>query len=176
MGDFIAFANLTRHRRNSVAKKIRAKDSSLKKLRDTSVPLAAVAHSVVEAALGAECANESLEEALAPINLFAVRAELLRRLQSSGGRPALSGASRRVKIPLGNAEWTKLEELASMIAGYEGDPKSSPIAPSAGQIASVLLGLSVQSVISQVNKSSKPALSPLARELAARSTMKSSQR
>jgi len=41
--------------------------------------------------------------------------------------------------------------------------------PSAGQIASVLLSLSVRSVVSQVARSPNPAASPLARDLAARS-------
>jgi AcrR family transcriptional regulator len=54
-----------------------------------------------------------------------------------------------------------LEELAAAVAG-------PGFCPSAGQIASVLLSLSVQTVISQVAKAPKPASSPLARDLAAR--------
>ena len=134
----------------------------LKVIRDTSVLLPRIEPSVIEAALGAEPSGHTLDEALAPITLFAVRSELLDRLQSSGGRPALSGTSRRAKIPLGDAEWEQLEELAAVVA-------SPGFSPSAGQIASVLLSLSVRSVTAQVAKSPQPASSPVARELAARS-------
>jgi hypothetical protein len=93
--------------------------------------------------------------------LFAIREELVRRLQSSGGRPGLAGVSRRAKIPLGDREWLELEELAAAI--------SSPgFAPSAGQVASVLLSLSVRVVASQVSRSAGQSASPLVQELAAR--------
>jgi hypothetical protein len=144
-----------------MAKKIRTTEPTLKVIRDTSVPLSHVSPTTVEAALGAEASDQKLEEALAPITLFALRSELLNRLQSSGGRPALSGTSRRVKIPLGDAEWAELEELAAVVSG-------PGFYPSAGQIASVLLSLSVRSVVSQVARAPKPGASPLARDLAAR--------
>src|SRR4051794_33102757 len=82
----------------------------------------------------------TLERALAPITLFALREELGQRLQSSGGRPGLVGTTRRVKIPLSDQEWLQLEALAA--PGF---------APSAGQVASVLLSLCVRSVASQVS-------------------------
>ena len=144
-----------------MAKKIRATDSTLKVVRDISTPLAHVDTAIVESALGAEASAGKLEEALAPITLFAIRSELLSRLQSSGGRPALLGTSRRTKIPLGDADWADLEKLAAVVSG-------PGFYPSAGQIASVLLSLSVRSVIVQVARAPKPASSPLARELAAR--------
>jgi hypothetical protein len=144
-----------------MARKIRTTDKPLKAIRDTSAPLGYARPAAVEAGLGAEAADRKLEGALAPITLFAIRSELLSRLQSSGGRPALSGTSRRAKIPLGDAEWADLEKLAAAVSG-------PGFYPSAGQIASVLLSLSVQSVASQVARAPKPAASPLARDLAAR--------
>jgi hypothetical protein len=119
----------------------------------------------VAAALGAEATGQKIEEVLAPITLFAVRSELASRLQSSGGRPALSGTSRRAKVPITNQVWQDLEELASLASG-EG------ICPTAGQIASVLLTLSAQSVLSQIAGASRPGASPLVRDLAARSATK----
>lgn len=145
-----------------MAKKLRLTDQPLKVIRDTSTPLPRVPQEVVVAALGAEPAEERLEGALAPVTLFALRFELLRRLQSSGGRPALTGVSRRAKIPLADADWRELEELAAVVA-------EPGFAPTAGQVASVLLSLSVQSVKSQVARSPKPAASRLARDIAARS-------
>jgi hypothetical protein len=144
-----------------MAKTIRTTGKHLKVIRDTSDPLAYVRPAAVEAGLGAEASDRKLEEALAPITLFAIRSELLSRLQSSGGRPALAGTSRRAKIPLGDAEWADLEKLAAAVSG-------PGFCPSAGQIASVLLSLSVQSVASQVARAPKSAASLLARDLAAR--------
>lgn len=144
-----------------MATRIRTPDRGPKMIRDTSVPLRRVDPSEVAAALGAEATGQHLQDALGPITLFAVRSELFGRLQSSGGRPALSGTSRRAKIPLGDAEWADLEKLAAAVA-------TPGFTPSAGQIASVLLSMSVRSVISQVAAADAPAPSPLARELAAR--------
>lgn len=76
-----------------MAKTIRTTEPTLKVIRDTSAVLPHVTPASVEAALGAEASDQKLEEALAPITLFAIRTELLSRLQSSGGRPALSGTS-----------------------------------------------------------------------------------
>lgn len=76
----------------------------------------------------------------------------------------MSGTSRRVKIPLADREWADLEELAASVTGLG-------FKPSAGQIASVLLALSVRSVVAQVAWSPEFATSPLGRELAAQSAV-----
>jgi len=113
----------------------------------------------VASALGAEASGASLEDALTPVTLFALREELLGRLQSSGGRPGLAGATRRVKIPLSDTEWLELEELAAAIT-------SPGFAPSAGQVASVLLSLSAHSVAARVSGSGSPLVNELTARLA----------
>lgn len=146
-----------------MTRRIRTTEPTLQTIRDTSGTLPRVEPGDVEAALGAEVSGGRLEAALAPVTLFAVREELVRRLQSTGGRPALAGTSRRAKIPLGDEDWLELEELAAAI--------SSPgFAPSAGQVASVLLTLSVRAVTSSVSNSAKHAPSPLAGDRAAQTT------
>jgi hypothetical protein len=152
-----------------MAKIIRTIGAVPKLVRDVSAPLSQVTPLTVEAALGASPSDQKLEEALAPITLFAIRSELFSRLQSTGGRPTLAGTSRRAKIPLGDAEWAGLEELAAVVSG-------PGFYPSAGQIAGVLLSLSVRSVISQVAGVPKPASSPLARDLAARAATEPARR
>ncbi len=142
-----------------MTERIRTLGRTLKLIRDTGACLPRIEASEVAAALGAEESAEKLEDVLAPITLLAVREELVKRLQSSGGRPGLSGTTRRAKIPLSDEEWLKLEEMAAAIA-------SPGFAPSAGQVASVLLTLSVHSVAARVTRSSKRS-SPLSRELAA---------
>jgi hypothetical protein len=136
--------------------RIRTTETTLRPIRDTATPLRRIDPAQVQQALGAEEAPAGLAEALAPLTLFALREELVNRLQSNGGRPALVGTTRRAKIPLNDDEWEKLEELAAAMA-------APGFAPSAGQVASVLLSLSLHSVASRVG--SEPASSPLAREL-----------
>jgi hypothetical protein len=144
-----------------MTKHIRTTEPTLKTIRDKGPTLPRIEPGTVEAALGAEESGGRLEAALAPISLFAVREELVKRLQSSGGRPALTGTSRRAKIPLGDKEWLELEELAAALA-------SPGFAPTAGQVASVLLTLSVRSVASQASSSPKQFPASLLRELAER--------
>ncbi len=86
----------------------------------------------VAKALGAKPTGVRTEGALGPITLFAVRQELFRRLQSTGGRPGLPDADKVGKVPLSEKQWKRLEELAAAIS-EEG------FSPSAGQVANVLL-------------------------------------
>jgi hypothetical protein len=139
-----------------MTKKSRISETTFPPIRDTSRFLPRIEPAQVQEALGAEESVEGLVEALAPVTLFALREELVNRLQSSGGRPALVGTTRRAKIPLSEEEWVQLEELAAAIP-------SPGFAPSAGQVASVLLSLSLHSVAARVGP--KPASSPLAGEL-----------
>ena len=140
-----------------MTKKIKTVGETLPLIRDTSPSLARVDPNKVQEALGAESTAERLEEALGPVTLFALREELVNRLQSSGGRPALAGVTRRAKVPLNDEDWLRLEELAAAV--------SSPgFAPSAGQVASVLLTLSIHSVAARATAGG--ASSSLLRELA----------
>jgi hypothetical protein len=142
-----------------MTKKIQPTDAPLPRVRDTSACQPRVSPAQVQEALGAEVAPARLEEALGPITLFAVRQELVSRLQSSGGRPALEGATRRAKVPLSDEEWSQLEGLAATVA-------SPGFAPSAGQVASVLLSLALRSVGSRA--ASEAFSSSIIREWAAR--------
>src|SRR5437868_2879884 len=140
----------------AMTKRVRTTETTFRPIRDTATPLPRIEPAQVQEALGADSSGEGLAGALAPVTLFGLREELVRRLQSSGGRPALSGTTRRAKIPLSDEEWVQLEELAAAIT-------SPGFSPSAGQVASVLLSLSLRSVASRVG--SEPASSTLAREL-----------
>ena len=123
-------------------KQIRVIGQGIKRIRDTSETIPRIDPDEFARALGAEASGVSLEEILAPITLQAVREELFKRLQSSGGRPALSDTTRRPKIPLSDADWAKLEQVASTF--------SSPgSAPSAGQVASILLSMSLNLIAAQ---------------------------
>jgi hypothetical protein len=134
-----------------MTKKIATTETTMQPIRDIGRRLGRIDPAQVQQALGAEEAAEGIREALAPITLFALRAELMDRLQSSGGRPALAGTTRRAKIPLSDDEWEKLEALSAAIA-------SPGFAPSAGQVASVLLKLSLHAVAGRIASGESSAL------------------
>ncbi|MEZ0368262.1 MAG: hypothetical protein ACAI44_04160 [Candidatus Sericytochromatia bacterium] len=90
----------------------------------------------VQEALGAAEAQAGIEPS-APLSLFALRQYLAQELQSTGGRPALAGAKERKKIPLPEAEWQKLEELAAVLL-------SLGVRTTPGQVASALLHQSLE--------------------------------
>jgi hypothetical protein len=150
-----------------MTKQIRNTGPTERRIRNTGPTERRIEPSEVAAALGAEPTGVTLEGALSPLTLLVVRQEVVRRLQSSGGRPALSGVTRRAKIPLSDAEWAELEELATAIA-------SPGCAPTAGQVASVLLTAALRTVAAEMGKASKR--SPLADELAARAAAKPKQK
>ena len=109
-------------------------------IRDTNKTLPRIEASKVQAALGAEPSDLTIGGIGAgPLSLFQVREELFQRLQSTGGRPSLAGTCRRTKVPLSDRQWEDLEGIASEVA-------SPGFSPSPGQIASVLITLSLHSL------------------------------
>src|SRR5581483_5683929 len=76
-----------------MTKSIRTTDTALGPIRDTGGTLRRVGPGQVQQALGAETVPAELEEALAPLTLFALREELVNRLQSSGERAVASLAA-----------------------------------------------------------------------------------
>src|SRR5438552_1408418 len=99
-----------------MTKRIQLKDSTQGKIVVIGPTLPRIDPSVVQAALGAEPAAEKIEAILGPMSLFALRRELLKRMQSSGGRPELAGATQRATIPLSDQQWSELEQLAAAIS------------------------------------------------------------
>jgi hypothetical protein len=117
---------------------------------------------VVAEALGAEACPEVIAGKPGPLTLYALRSELFRRRQSSGGRPGIAGTSFRAKIPVGDQDWRRLEDLAASLSA-EG------FSPSPGQVASVLLSLALRCVSTdQETQAEEPAgyAGVLARKLA----------
>ncbi len=127
-----------------MAKTIRPTEPTSPRLRDTSSAHPCIDPESVVSGLGADV-GERIQTLLSPISLLAVRKELADRLQTSGGRPALSDTTRRTKIPLREHDWAALEQLAAAV-GSEG------FVPSAGQVASVLLTLSVRQMMNDLAK------------------------
>ena len=120
------------------------------RIRDTGETLPRIEHSRITEALRAEPSELLHRITGGPLSLFQVKQELSRRLLSTGGRPSLSGTSVRKKVPLSDNQWEVLEEIASEVA-------SPGFAPSPGQIASVLLALSLHWLRKDVGDQTTPA-------------------
>jgi hypothetical protein len=111
---------------------VRIKESTQPKVViDTSRAAPKLDPAEVAKALGAKPAGVAVG-AQGPLTLMALRQELFRRLQSTGGRPGLPDADKVAKVPVSEAQWKRLEELAAAIA----EPGFSP---SAGQVTNVLV-------------------------------------
>jgi hypothetical protein len=119
-----------------MARRIVTTNDSLKRIRDVGSASPRVDPAMVAEALGAEDVGTSIGMKGGPASLFLLRAELARRLHSRGGRPALAGVTRRVKIPITDSQWRELEDLAAALS-------ERGFSPSAGQVASALLSLSL---------------------------------
>ena len=132
----IAFGDLMRHEVVAMAKKIVANDTPARRIRDLAPAAPRIDPARVADALGAEDTGMTPGLEGSPISTFLIRAELLDRLRSRGGRPALEGTTRRAKIPVTASQWQQLEKLAASFTDLG-------FVPSPGQVASVLLGLSL---------------------------------
>jgi len=132
-----------------MAEKIRFTGSADKLIHHTGPTYPRLDAAEIAKALGGETSSAKLAFNLGPISLLAVRQELARRLQSSGGRPALDGVDRRAKIPLSDEQWAQLEKVAAAVA-------APGCAPTAGQVASVLLSSALQAVAAQLPPEAKP--------------------
>jgi hypothetical protein len=119
--------------------KINTTGKKLPRITVTSPRLPRMEPTAVAKALGAEPAADRAEGHPAALTLYALRAEIMRRLVSQGGRPRIEGTNQRVKIPVKDQDWHALESLASSLA-------SKGFTPSPGQVASVLLNMAIQAV------------------------------
>jgi hypothetical protein len=164
MTTFTAFASSIRREEGTMTKRIQTSDPAVKRLHDSSVTVHRLDPKAVADALGGEPCPERIEGQPGPLTLYALRQELLRRRQSSGGRPGIEGTSFRAKVPVGDQDWHRLEAIASSLS-------AQGFTPSAGQVASVLLSIALQSVTADLKEEAGEQASytaVLARELAAR--------
>jgi hypothetical protein len=122
-----------------MTRKIIDTSTTYPRIRDTSPTMPRVDPAQVAAALGAEPTGVTRDDGGSPLSIFLLRAELFRRLQLSSGSPVLEAVPCRAKIPISEPDWKRLEELAASLA-------ENGFTPSAGQVASVLLSLSLRSL------------------------------
>src|SRR5438552_16481441 len=108
--------NLTRPRKErEMAKKVNITGAKPKRIRIVDKPQRGIEPADVAAALGAEPCAEHIGANLDPISLAELGTQLLRRLRSSGGRPALSDAKEFCRVPLSAEDVSALETITEEI-------------------------------------------------------------
>src|SRR2546425_13186781 len=114
-----------------MAGKLKITSRSTGAIRHVGPAARPVAPEAIAKALGAELMSRENAHG-APISLHALRQELQSRVRSTGGRPALEGATKIQKIPLKPEDWSRLEELAAQLS-------QQGVSATAGQVASVMV-------------------------------------
>ena len=92
------------------------------------------------AAVGVEPVGEAHAPNLDPVSLAALGSELIKRLRSSGGRPALADATEICRVPLSAEDLKSLERLVAQLEA------SSGARPSVGQLVSVIVRAHLQAL------------------------------
>jgi hypothetical protein len=116
-----------------MAKKVNIVGTHPKRVRVVDKPRRRIEPAELAAALGAEPCGERIGANLEPISLAELGTELLRRLRSSGGRPALADATEYCRVPLSAEDVKALEKITEHIEQKTGTK------PSLGQVVSVIL-------------------------------------
>lgn len=122
-----------------MAAKLRIPSRSASAIRHAGAATRAVRPHEIAKALGADEVIPRPKVQGAPISLHALRRELEARIRSTGGRPALEGATRIQKIPLKPEDWSRLEDLAAELS-------RRGISATAGQVASVMVHKQLESL------------------------------
>ena len=120
-----------------MASKLKITSRSAGTIRHSGGVFRLVGPNAIAKALGAQevVSRENIHSA--PISLHALRWELEARVRSTGGRPALEGATKVQKIPMRPEDWSRLEELAALLS-------QQGVSATAGQVASVMVHKQLQ--------------------------------
>ncbi len=123
-----------------MAKKIIVTGKPARRIDVSGKPQRRIEPEELAAALGAEPVGEAHAQSLDPVSLAALGSELIKRLRSSGGRPALADATEMCRVPLSAED---VETLEGMVARVE---VSSGAKPSVGQLVSVIVRAHLQGI------------------------------
>ncbi len=118
--------------------KIKPVGAKAEQINTTGRALRRVPAGEFAAALAAEPCGEAAPRPLDPISLAAIGNNLIERLRSTGGRPALHDADEICKVPLSKKDVQALEKLIGAIENSTGAK------PSLGQVASSILRIHLE--------------------------------
>jgi hypothetical protein len=116
-----------------MAKKIDIIGAKPKRIHIVNPPKPPLDPAAVAEGLGARPCGERIEGNLDPIGLAALGTQLLARLRSSGGRPALADATEICRVPLSADDLNALEKLTAEIEQNTGKK------PAVGQVVGVIV-------------------------------------
>jgi hypothetical protein len=116
-----------------MAKRIEIVGAKPKRIEIVDRPKRRIEPAELAAALGAVPCGERLPGNLDLIGLGELGTQLLVRLRSSGGRPALADATEICRVPLSTDDLKTLEGMVAQIEGASGAK------PSVGQLVSVIV-------------------------------------
>jgi hypothetical protein len=129
---------MTTQRDDVMAKKIIVTGKPARRIDVTGKPQRRIESEEFAAALGAEPIGEAHARNLDPVSLAALGSELIKRLRSSGGRPALADATEICRVPLSAEDVRTLEGIIAQVG------TSSGARPSVGQLISVIVRAHLQ--------------------------------
>jgi hypothetical protein len=112
--------------------RVKVTSASVPRLRHTGKTYLKVAPQEIARALGAGHIERLTAGGGSPHGLHAIRADIARRLLSTGGRPSLAGTTKRQKIPFTPEDWTTLNRIAEELS----EPNHRI---TAGQVASAIV-------------------------------------
>jgi hypothetical protein len=116
-----------------MAKKINLVGAKPKKIEVVDQPKRRIDPAALAVGLGADPTGQQVPGNLDPIGLAELGTQLLFRLRSSGGRPALEDATINCRVPLSAEDVQMLEAIRSRIGATTGAK------PSVGQLVSVIV-------------------------------------
>ena len=116
-----------------MAKKITVSGKPARRIEVFGKPQRRIEPEEFAAGLGAEPVGEAHAPGLDAVSLAALGSELIKRLRSSGGRPALTDATEICRVPLSTKD---IKTLEGMVAQIE---RSTGAKPSVGQLVSVIV-------------------------------------
>src|SRR4051812_8171216 len=118
-----------------MARKINIIGANPKRIEVADQPKRRIEPAELADALGAHPEGQQVAGILDPVSLAELGSQLLQRLRSSGGRPALADTSVNCRVPLSPEDVKTLETLLSHIGASTG------VKPSIGQLVSVIVRL-----------------------------------
>lgn len=116
-----------------MAKKIEIVGAKPKRIKIVDQPKQRIDPQDLAEALGADPRGEQAPFNLDLIGLAELGTQLLHRLRSSGGRPALADATECCRVPLNAEDIKKLENMVTQIGLSTGTK------PSVGQLVSIIV-------------------------------------
>jgi hypothetical protein len=138
-----------------MARRIAQGESAVQRVNVKASPKRRVSVTGLGEKLGAEAFGATSLRGGSPSTFAAIREEVFRRLRSKGGRPGFEGVERK-KIPLAERDWKAIEQVADHISepGFR---------PSAGQVASVLISVTLRDMDSSLEATVKRNLKAAAK-------------